>query len=99
MKMALAALAVLLALSAVEGAVPQQKGQWVPISESVTSKVKTAWPGLTAGITVDPSNGHVYMAVSGAGLWKSTDQGANFERVDGEMIGGRCETGAALNVD
>src|SRR5436190_4835315 len=77
----------------------QEKGQWVPISESVTSKVKTAWPGLTAGIAVDPSTGDVYMAVSGAGLYKSTDKGATFERCDGEMVGGRCETGAALCVD
>ena len=92
MKMAIAALTLVLA-------VPQQKGQWVPISESVTSKVTTKWPGLTAGIAVDPSNGHVYMAVSGAGLWKSVDQGATFEKVDGDLIGGRCETGAALSVD
>src|SRR5436190_777531 len=77
----------------------QEKGQWVPISESVTSKVKTAWPGLTAGIAVDPSTGDVYMAVSGAGLYKSTDKGATIERCDGEMVGGRCETGAALCVD
>ena len=78
---------------------PQEKGQWVPISEPVTSKVKTAWPGLTAGIAVDPSTGDVYMALSGAGLFKSTDKGATFERCDGEMVGGRCETGAALSVD
>ncbi len=77
----------------------QEKGQWIPISESVTSKVKPAWPGLTAGITVDPSNGEVYMVVAGQGLWKSKDKGATFERVDGELIGGRCETGAALQVD
>src|ERR1041384_6674789 len=80
-------------------AAPQEKGQWVPISEGVTSKAKTAWPGLTAGIAVDPSTGDVYMAVSGAGLYKSSDKGATFERCDGEMIGGRCETGAAINVD
>src|SRR5438045_9777715 len=77
----------------------QEKGQWVPISESVTSKVKPAWPGLTAGITVDPSSGEVYMVVAGQGLWKSKDKGATFERIDGELIGGRGEHGAALNVD
>lgn len=80
-------------------AAPQEKGQWVPISEPVTSQVKPAWPGLTAGITVDPSTGDVYMIVAGQGIWKSTDRGAKFERVDGGMIGGRCETGAALSVD
>lgn len=73
--------------------------QWVAISEGVTSKVKPEWPGLTAGIAVDRTNGHVYMAVSGQGLWKSTDRGVTFERVDGGAVGGRCETGAAISVD
>lgn len=77
----------------------QEQGQWVPISESVTSKVPQKWPHLTAGITVDPSTGNVYMAISGAGLWKSTDHGKTFEQTGGDLIGGRCETGAALSVD
>jgi hypothetical protein len=55
--------------------------------------------GLTAGITVDPSTGDVLHGRLGRRLYKSTDKGASFERCDGETIGGRCETGAALNVD
>jgi hypothetical protein len=77
----------------------QEKGKWVPISESVTSKVEQKWPHLTAGIAVDPASGDVYLAISGAGLWKSTDHGTTFMQVDGGLIGGRCETGAAINVD
>jgi len=77
----------------------QEKGNWVPISEGVTSKVKAGWPGLTAGIAVDPAGGEVYMVVPNQGLWKSADRGATFERVDGGAIGGRCETGAAISVD
>lgn len=76
-----------------------RKGEWVVISESVTSKVRPAWPGLTAGIACDPVSGDVYMVVAGQGLWRSSDRGANFERVDGGVVGGRCETGCALSVD
>ena len=75
------------------------KGRWGAISEPVTSQVKCDWPGLTAGVTVDPSNGDVYMVVAGQGIWKSTDKGASFTRVDGKAIGGRCETGYALCAD
>ena len=76
-----------------------QRGKWVVISESVTSKVEPKWPGLAAGIAVDPTSGEVYMVVSGVGLWKSKDHGTTFDQVDGGRVGGRCETGAAISVD
>jgi hypothetical protein len=75
------------------------KGRWVAISEPVTSQVKCDWPGLTAGVTVDRSNGDVYMVVAGQGIWKSADRGATFARVDGKAVGGRCETGYSLCAD
>jgi hypothetical protein len=75
------------------------KGKWVAISESVTSKVKQEWPFLAAGIAVDPASGDVYMVIAGAGLFKSQDHGATFERCDGGLVSGRCETGCALSVD
>jgi len=39
------------------------------------------------------------MVVCDQGLWKSTDAGKTFARVDGGKIGGRCETGYALDFD
>lgn len=74
---------------------PAGKGQWVPVLEG------------TGGVTVDRANGHVYVVVTGKeifkergqGVWKSTDQGASFARVDGNIIGGRCETGYGLCQD
>jgi hypothetical protein len=78
---------------------PQDKGQWVNISESVTSKVEQKWPFLAAGIACDPASGDVYLVISGAGLWKSSDHGATFTQVDQGKVGGRCETGAAIQVD
>lgn len=77
---------------------------WVDISSPIVRKLteagqKTAWPGETAGVAVDPVSGDVYMIVTGQGVWKSTDTGKSFARVDGGKIGGRCETSFALNVD
>lgn len=72
---------------------------WTPISATVTAQVKPGYPGKTAGVTVDPATGDVYMVVPDQGLWKSSDRGATFVRVDGGAVGGRCETGFALNFD
>ena len=77
---------------------------WVNISDPVISKLtsegkKIDWPSQTAGVICDPASGDLYMIVPGQGIWKSTDQGANFQRADDGAIGGRCETSFALNVD
>ena len=73
--------------------------EWVNISDPVTAPLKPGYGGPTAGVTVNPANGDVFMVVSDLGLWQSTDQGKTFARVDGKNIGGRCETGWALNFD
>jgi hypothetical protein len=44
-----AAIAAVLLLPAVPVAAEAGAGAWVPVSESVTSKVKCGWPGLTEG--------------------------------------------------
>jgi photosystem II stability/assembly factor-like uncharacterized protein len=79
-------------------------GQWVSISDGVIAKLtadgkKPGWPGLTGGVGVDPASGDVYMVVCDQGIWRSSDKGQTFERVDGGKVGGRCETGFALNFD
>lgn len=78
--------------------------KWVNISDQLVNQVeaggkKLAWPGGTAGVVCDPHTGDVYMVLSGGGLWKSSDHGDHFARVDGGAIGGRCETSFALNID
>jgi len=87
-----------------EARAADEKGTWVDISAPVTDGLvkdgkKIGYPGLTAGITVDPASGDVYMVVCDQGLWKSTDKGKTFTRVDGGKIGGRTETGYALSFD
>lgn len=96
-------LAVLFTLLAAPHALGQ-RAQWVDISHGVTDRLqqegkKIGYPGLAAGIAVDPASGDVFMVICDQGLWKSTDRGQTFERVDGGKIGGRCETGFALDFD
>src|SRR5947209_3988783 len=81
-----------------------EKGKWISISDDVIAKLgregkKIGWPGLTGGVGVDRTTGDVHMMVCDNGLWKSSDQGKTFERVDGGAIGGRCETGFAMDID
>jgi hypothetical protein len=77
----------------------EEHPQWVAISHEVTSKVKAGYPGKTAGVAVDTATGDVLMVVPDQGIWKSSDHGKSFERVDGGLVGGRCETGFALDID
>jgi photosystem II stability/assembly factor-like uncharacterized protein len=72
---------------------------WENISDPVTSKVKPGYAGPTAGVVADRLSGDVFMVVNDQGLWKSADHGATFARVDDGNVGGRCETGWALQAD
>lgn len=83
-----------------------EKGKWVVISDETIKRLqadgkKVGWPGGggTAGVAVDRTTGDVYMVLSDNGLWKSKDRGATFERVDSGKVGGRAETGFAIDVD
>ncbi len=76
--------------------------QWVDISanvlQSLADQGKTiGYPGKTAGITVDRITGDVFMVVPDQGIWRSSDHGDSFTRIDGGVIGGRCETSFSLN--
>ena len=73
--------------------------EWENISDSVTSQVKPGIYGPTAGVAVDRASGDVFMIVNDQGLWKSADHGGTFARVDEKTVGGRGETGWALQVD
>ena len=86
------------------GGEPAAKSSWVPISDGVLKQLgredrKIGYPGGTAGVSVDRTTGEVYMIVPDQGVWKSLDQAATFTRVDDGKLGGRCETGFALNAD
>ena len=74
-------------------------GEWTNISDPVTAQVKPGYGGPTAGVVVDRASGEVFMVVNDQGLWRSGDHGATFARCDEKNIGGRCETGWALQAD
>jgi photosystem II stability/assembly factor-like uncharacterized protein len=74
-------------------------GEWVNISDPTTAPLKPGYGGPTAGVVIDHASGDVFMVVSDLGLWRSSDHGATFARCDDKAIGGRCETGWALQAD
>jgi hypothetical protein len=93
-----------LILSALVSVHSAEKGAWVPISDGLLAKLAgenltVGYPGMTAGITVDRKSGAVGVIVCDQGLWQTTDQGATYARLDGKALGGRCETGFALDAD
>ena len=74
--------------------------EWVNISDPFTTGLpKPGTYGPTAGVVVDRADGSVFMVVSDYGIWRSGDHGKTFTRVDDKAIGGRCETGWALQAD
>lgn len=71
-----------------------------PLLTGLTNRgVKLDWPGGCSGVVVNRTNGDVTVKVVGQGLWRSTDQGRNWQRIDGDTISGRDETGWATSVD
>ncbi|HTU27389.1 MAG TPA: hypothetical protein VMF30_18410 [Pirellulales bacterium] len=73
--------------------------QWVPISREVVAQAKPGYPGKTSGVAIEPATGDVFLVVPDQGIWKSTDHGKSFARVDGGRVSGRCESGFALDID
>lgn len=77
---------------------------WEDISSELLMRItnsgaKLDWPGGCSGVVVNRTNGDLTIKVVGQGLWRSSDHGKNWARVDGEMISGRDETGWATNAD
>src|SRR5678810_235309 len=78
--------------------------EWTDISSSLIGRLtnngaKAAWPGGCSGVVVNRTNGDVTIKVVGLGLWRSSDKGRNWSRIDGDTISGRDETGWATSVD
>jgi photosystem II stability/assembly factor-like uncharacterized protein len=98
---------MVLFISAMAGLLPlpmQATETWTDISSSLlerltNSGVKLAWPGGCSGAVVNRLMGEVTIKVVGGGLWRSSDQGKSWQRVDQDTISGRDETGWASSVD
>src|ERR1051325_3805664 len=86
---------LLLSLTAVRAA-----DGWIditaPLLERLTNNgTKLAWPGGCSGVVVNRTNADVTIKVVGLGLWRSSDKGRNWQRIDDDIISGRGETGRA----
>ncbi len=82
----------------------QAADQWTDISSSLLVRLtnngaKQAWPGGCSGVVVNRENGDVTIKVIGLGLWRSSDRGSHWQRIDDNSISGRDETGWATSVD
>ena len=82
----------------------QGSDQWTDVSSSLLERLtnsgaKPAWPGGCSGVVVNRTNGDVTIKVVGLGLWRSSDKGRNWQRIDGNTISGRDETGWATSMD
>jgi len=98
------AVASLLALGPAAATGADPKGTWVNVSDALVAQLaaeglKPGYAGPTAGIAVDPASGHVFLVINDQGLYRSTDRGATFARVDAKTVSGRCETAFAIDAD
>jgi photosystem II stability/assembly factor-like uncharacterized protein len=93
----LGGVAVLFATSA-------QAAGWMDISGALLERLtnsgaKPAWPGGCSGVVANRETGAIIIKVVGCGLWRSSDQGVTWERIDEDHVSGRDETGWATSAD
>jgi len=79
-------------------------GAWVDVSTALLTRLtnsgaKLEWPGGCSGVVVNRTNGDVTIKVVSLGLWRSSDRGIHWERIDQGAVSGRDETGWATSVD
>src|SRR5215469_10198354 len=73
---------------------------WVDISSPQIGRLgKQPWPGGCAGVVVNRLTGDVLVNIVGHGLWKSSDRGQNWTRLDGGVVTGRGECGWSVQID
>jgi hypothetical protein len=95
---------MLIVLSVVLGPFAHAADKWTDISSPLLARLtnngaKPAWPGGCSGVVVNRKNGDVTIKVVGFGLWRSSDKGQNWQRLDSDTISGRDETGWATSTD
>jgi hypothetical protein len=99
-----AALAICCATLLLPTTLARAADKWTDISSPLLAGLtnngaKPAWPGGCSGVVVNRTNGDVTIKVVGLGLWRSSDKGGNWQRIDGDTISGRDETGWATSLD
>jgi hypothetical protein len=82
----------------------QAADTWTDVSTSLIERLtnsgsKLGYPGGCSGVVANRLNGDVTIKVVGCGLWRSSDKGKSWRRIDDNNISGRDETGWATSVD
>ena len=65
---------------------PLFAADWEKVTDNLAKKEKAGYGGL-CGISIDHSNGHIYLNVSDKGIYRSTDQGSSFSLFSNEVKG------------
>ncbi len=78
--------------------------RWTDVSTSLLERLtnsgsRLGYPGGCSGVVANRLNGDVTIKVVGCGLWRSSDKGNSWRRIDNKNISGRDETGWATSVD
>lgn len=80
--------------------------RWTDISteqiDALGGMAAQSYPGGVSGVVVNRLTGDVTINIVGFGIWRSSDRGESWTRIDGETIdmgGGRSETGWTIQVD
>src|SRR4051794_34626335 len=71
--------------------------EWQPVARDLLAREKPGFGGL-CGLLVDRQTGAVYVNLSDRGLYRSTDQGQNWEQL-GKPFRGRTEWPGCLLLD
>jgi len=76
---------------------------WVDISSEQIAKLgpqgKQSFETGCAGCAVNRLTGDVFVNINFHGMWKSSDKGTTWTKIDGGAISGRGETGWSVQVD
>ncbi|HEY4177155.1 MAG TPA: hypothetical protein VGM90_10000 [Kofleriaceae bacterium] len=82
------------------------EGTWTDVSSpqitALGGAAAQSYPGGVSGVVVNRLTGDVTMHIVGFGLWRSSDHGATWTRIDQmtlDMNGGRTENGWSLQID
>jgi len=80
--------------------------KWTDVSTAQITQLggmaAQAYPGGCSGTVVNRLTGDVSIKIIGFGIWRSSDQGTTWTRIDKNTIdmgGGRCENGWGFQVD
>jgi hypothetical protein len=74
-------------------------GAWENITSGLLQGTSPDWPGGCSGVAVNRLNGDLFVKVCGLGIYRSSDEGQTYTRIDNSTVSGRDETAFAWDQD